>query len=77
MRRARSRRDLARAASKSYATLREQHVADHKRLFDRVTLDLGASSEQSPCPPTSVSRASPTIAIRRWRRSTSSSAATS
>src|SRR5260370_20406560 len=36
--------DLARAAGKSFATLRESHAADYKRLFDRVSLDLGAAS---------------------------------
>ena len=30
-----------RAASKSYSQLREAHVADHQRLFQRVDLDLG------------------------------------
>src|SRR5262249_15269809 len=46
----RSRRDLARAASKSYAKLRDAHVADYRRLFDRVSLDLGAPTEQSGLP---------------------------
>ena len=47
---ARSRADLARAASKSYAELRAVHVADYQRLFNRVSLALGAPSEQSALP---------------------------
>jgi alpha-L-fucosidase 2 len=47
---ARSRSDLARAASKSFSSLRDAHVADYKRLFDRVSLDLGAATEQSHLP---------------------------
>lgn len=34
---------LRSAASKSYATLRAAHVADHRTLFDRVQFDLGTS----------------------------------
>jgi len=34
---------LAPLAGKSYAALRDAHVADHQRLFNRVTLDLGRS----------------------------------
>jgi alpha-L-fucosidase 2 len=33
--------DLAAAAVAPYATLRDRHVADHQRLFRRVSLDLG------------------------------------
>jgi alpha-L-fucosidase 2 len=36
--------DLARAAGRSFAKLRDSHVADYKRLFDRVSLDLGVAS---------------------------------
>jgi len=36
-------RDMNLAAGKSYASLRAAHVAEHQRLFRRVTLDLGAS----------------------------------
>jgi len=32
-----------RAAAKPYAALRKRHVADHQRLFRRVSLDLGAA----------------------------------
>ncbi|MBE2239335.1 MAG: glycoside hydrolase family 95 protein [Caldilineaceae bacterium] len=31
------------AAALSYATLRERHIADHRALFRRVAIDLGAS----------------------------------
>lgn len=40
----RSRADLAGAAGKSFVALRDAHVADYKRLFDRVSLDLGAQA---------------------------------
>jgi len=33
---------LERAARKDYASLRQDHIQDHQRLFRRVTLDLGA-----------------------------------
>ena len=36
-------KQLEAAARKSYAALRADHVADHQRLFRRVTLDLGTS----------------------------------
>lgn len=39
---ARVRRDLDGAAGKSYAVLRERHVADYRALFRRVSLDLGS-----------------------------------
>jgi alpha-L-fucosidase 2 len=34
---------LAAAKAKGYAALRAEHIADHQRLFRRVTLDLGTS----------------------------------
>ena len=34
-------RQLAAAAAKTHATLREAHVADYRKLFRRVSLDLG------------------------------------
>ena len=37
---------LAPLAGKSYAALRDAHVADHQRLFNRVTLDLGRSAAE-------------------------------
>ena len=42
--------DLGRAGVKSFAALREAHVADYRNLFDRVSLNLGAPSEQSRQP---------------------------
>ena len=62
------------AARKSVDALRAAHVRDHQRLFDRVTLDLGAVEARRR--PTSASRRSPTATIPSWPRSTSSSAAT-
>lgn len=47
---ARSRADLRGASSKSYGSLRQAHVADYRRFFDRVSLDLGAPGEQSRLP---------------------------
>lgn len=38
---AQSTRQLAAAAAKSYQDLRGAHIAEHQRLFRRVTLDLG------------------------------------
>jgi len=38
---------LRNAAKDSYLSLRERHVADYRRLFDRVTLDLGTSEAAS------------------------------
>ncbi|WP_063757053.1 glycosyl hydrolase family 95 catalytic domain-containing protein [Lentzea aerocolonigenes] len=36
------------AAAKSYATLRAEHVADHKALFDRVKLNIGQVMPDKP-----------------------------
>lgn len=36
---------LAKVAAKSYAELRSAHVADHRRLFDRVAIDLGRTAQ--------------------------------
>jgi alpha-L-fucosidase 2 len=41
-------RQLQAAAAKSFAKLREDHVADHQRLFRRVDLRLGREGERSP-----------------------------
>jgi alpha-L-fucosidase 2 len=38
---------LAAASGKSYQRLRDAHVADYRALFDRVSIDLGAPTEQS------------------------------
>ena len=67
---------LDRAAAKTVEALRAAHVRDYRRLFDRVTLDLGPVDARGPARPTSGSRRSRPAAIRRWRRSTSSTAAT-
>jgi alpha-L-fucosidase 2 len=39
-----SRSHLQYVSSQSFASLREAHVSDYKRLFDRVSIDLGPSS---------------------------------
>lgn len=41
-------RQLAEAGRKTFAELRAAHVADYRRLFDRVTLDLGAMHSGIP-----------------------------
>jgi alpha-L-fucosidase 2 len=43
---ARTREDLERAGRKPFSALRAAHITDYRRLFDRVSIDLG-SSEQS------------------------------
>jgi alpha-L-fucosidase 2 len=42
--------DLLRAGLKSFAALRQAHLADHRKLFDRVAINLGAPSDQSLLP---------------------------
>ena len=39
-----SKRHLAAALKRSYSDLRKRHVADHQKLFQRLELDLGGSS---------------------------------
>ncbi|CAG2167420.1 unnamed protein product [Oppiella nova] len=43
---------VAKAADKSYDTLRSEHVADFHSLFNRVDVDLGESSAQQTALPT-------------------------
>jgi alpha-L-fucosidase 2 len=40
---ARARADAVAASKKEYASLRQDHVADHRGLFDRVAIDLGTT----------------------------------
>jgi alpha-L-fucosidase 2 len=47
---ARAAADLERAAKKSFPALRQVHVRDYQTLFNRVSLNLGAASEQSRLP---------------------------
>jgi len=44
--------DLARAAAKPYAALRDAHVADYRRWFDRVSLRLGPPNPAQEALPT-------------------------
>ena len=39
---------IATLRGRSYAALRAEHVADHQRLFRRVSLDLGATAQPLP-----------------------------
>lgn len=39
------RRDAAAIADESYDALRDAHIADHRSLFDRVSIDLGVSHD--------------------------------
>ena len=41
-------RQLAAASGKTYDVLRSRHIADHRRLFRRVSLDLGGTASQAP-----------------------------
>ena len=43
----RAARPLAAAARLSFNTLRDRHIADHRRLFDRVSLSLGPDTAAS------------------------------
>ena len=43
-----ARRRLARAAAASYAALRRRHIAEHRRLFDRLQIDLGPGRAALP-----------------------------
>ena len=45
---------LAAARKKGYAALRAEHIADHQKLFRRVTIDLGHTPPPN-CRPTSAS----------------------
>ncbi len=45
---------IARAAGTPYEALKSAHVADHRRLFDRVTLDLGETSPDVAALPTAA-----------------------
>ncbi len=40
---ARARADALAASQKPFASLRSDHIADHRRLFDRVAIDLGTT----------------------------------
>jgi alpha-L-fucosidase 2 len=41
-------RNLQSAAAKSYETLKRDHIADYRRYFDRVKLDLGPADTATP-----------------------------
>lgn len=41
---------LASLSGKSYAELRDAHIADHQRLFNRVSMDFGKSSARESLP---------------------------
>jgi alpha-L-fucosidase 2 len=47
---ARAANDLARASKFPFATLRQRHLRDYQPLFNRVSLKLGALTEQSQLP---------------------------
>jgi alpha-L-fucosidase 2 len=44
--------DLARAAAKPFALLRRDHINDHRRLFNRVSLQLGPANSEAMARPT-------------------------
>jgi alpha-L-fucosidase 2 len=43
-----TRTQIAAASRKSFSALRASHVAEHQRLFRRVTIDLGTSDTSAP-----------------------------
>ncbi len=43
---------IAAASSRKYSELREEHVIDHRRLYDRMSLTLGRSSDYTATLPT-------------------------
>ena len=45
-----SQKQLAAAASKSFEDLRDAHIAEHRRLYDRVKLDLGGDPAKQKLP---------------------------
>jgi alpha-L-fucosidase 2 len=45
-----ARADMKKAYLKSYATIKAAHIADYKKLFDRVTLSLGSNPELATLP---------------------------
>jgi alpha-L-fucosidase 2 len=47
---AETRRLMQQALAKSYASIRKLHIADHRSLFDRVSLDLGANADMMKLP---------------------------
>ncbi|WP_255460643.1 glycoside hydrolase family 95 protein [Edaphobacter albus] len=51
-----SKRTLELVAKKSYLELKRDHIADHQRLFRRVSLDLGTSSHEVRTQSTDVRR---------------------
>ena len=62
-------------AGKNFDDLLQAHVADHQRLFRRVTLDLG-TTEAAQLPTDQRLKQVARQPIRSWRRSTSNSADT-
>ena len=66
---------LTAVGEKPFATLRDDHVADHRRLFRRVALDLGRT-EAAELPTDERLGAGRRSTIPSSRRSTSSTAAT-
>jgi len=47
---AESRQTLQKANAKSFQALKQAHIADHRELFDRVTLALPAPAERANLP---------------------------
>ena len=57
-------RQLAAAAATPYDQLRREHVADHQRLFRRVSLNLGTRLQPCPVRPRTSRRSRPTSGSR-------------
>jgi alpha-L-fucosidase 2 len=56
-----NRETLRKLESKSFETLREAHVADHRRLFARVAIDLGHNTAAEALPTDARVRQSPQV----------------
>jgi len=63
-----ARRDLEEAATRSYAALLDEHVADYGSLFDRVELSLSANSSRSTEGSSAGLGSSPTTTVERITR---------
>ena len=69
---------LKAVAGKPFADVLSEHQRDYRQLFDRVTLDLGATPSEAAALPTDrrLVRHGRVNRTRSWRRCSSSSAAT-
>ena len=48
-----TRTNLARALARTYGAVKEDHIKDYRRYFNRVSLRLAGGERRTPCPPMS------------------------